>query len=81
MPFNSNSYYRNKWRRQAIAELTEARDIKANGHLWRSVESAVRSARLSWRLYMSQRLICELSSRAAPYRPAPWTTRESINAD
>jgi hypothetical protein len=89
--FNSESYYRNKWRRQALAELTEAREIKANGHSWKTVESAVRYARSSWRLYLSQARICELSRESrnlnrpphrhkAPYRPASFTTRlESDN--
>jgi hypothetical protein len=82
MAFNSDSYYRNKWRRQALEELTEARQIKASGHSWKTVESAVRYARSSWRLYLGQARICELSSRAAPYRPAPFSTRlkESPNA-
>jgi hypothetical protein len=86
MAFNSESYYRNKWRRKAIAELAEAREIKANGHSWKTVESAVRYARSSWRLYLTQCRICELSREMrnanrpphrhkAPYRPEPFTTR------
>jgi hypothetical protein len=86
MSFNSESYYRNKWRRQALEELTEARRIKRDGHAWQTVESAVRYARSSWRLYLSQARICELSRESrnlnrppkrhkAPYRPASFSTR------
>lgn len=86
MPFNSASYSRNKWRRDAIAELRRAREHKrqaaaehgdaAQYHLGRA-SLAVRLARSSWRLYLIQCRVCRLSSRAAPYRPAPFSTRES----
>lgn len=46
MPFNSNSYYRNKYRREATAYLAAAR---AGDDPQRSV----RMARLSWRLYLT----------------------------
>lgn len=70
MAFNSASYYRNKWRRDAIAELRKAREHKrqaaaerdANGRQWHlgRLAMAVRMARSSWRLYRSQAVICEL---------------------
>jgi hypothetical protein len=76
MPFNSNSYYRNKWRRQALESLAEARKLKSGPptEQWlvdlfgydprpRDIESAVRSARSTWRLYLSQREICRLDAR------------------
>lgn len=86
MPFNSDSYYRNKWRRRALESLAEARALKAAPDLelgrimgadWnaRRVESAARQALSYWRLYLSQCRICALSTRAAPYRPQPWRTR------
>jgi hypothetical protein len=85
MPFNSESYYRNKWRRDALERLAEARRLKLqaelerdeNGRQWAlgRVSMAVRLARSSWRCYQSARRFCELSERSAPYRPAPWRTR------
>jgi hypothetical protein len=75
MPFNGASYRRNSWRRKALEELTEAREHKAAGSDGWRIESAAKRARLSWRLYLSSRRICELSSRAAPYRPAPFSTK------
>jgi hypothetical protein len=77
MAFNSNSYHRNAYRRKAIAELTEARRHKATTGDSYWIASAAKRARLSWRLYLIRRRICELSSRAAPYVPQPFTTRES----
>jgi hypothetical protein len=85
MAFNGASYRRNKWRRDALERLTEARRLKAhaaserdeNGRQWAlgRVSMAVRLARSSWRLYQLQRTVCELSGRSAAYRPAPWRTR------
>lgn len=86
MSFNSESYYRNKWRRQALEELSEARRHKRDGGDGWRIESAVRLARSSWRLYLSQARLCELSREThnanrpphrhkAPYRPASFTTR------
>lgn len=84
MSFNGDSYRRNKWRRDAIERLREARRLKAEAAAERGdaaqwlrgrVSMAVRLARSSWRLYRIQRSLCELSSRAAPYRPAAWRTR------
>lgn len=106
MPFNSASYYRNKWRQSALKELAEARRLKREGPavLWTAdatrdeagrhesrIASAVRLARSSWRLYLLQCRICELSREShnsnrppqrhrAPYRPQPFSTRESNNA-
>jgi hypothetical protein len=81
MAFNSLSYHRNKWRRDAIARLCEARRLKRDGgDAWR-LESAVKLARSSWRLYLIQCRLIELSGRrAAPFKPEPFSTRESINA-
>lgn len=101
MSFNSESYYRNKWRRQALEELTEARrrkleaaGLEGDAKQWAlsRVAAGVRYARSSWRLYLSQARLCELSRESrnanrppsrhkAPYRPAGFTTRlESNNA-
>lgn len=65
MAFNAASYRRNKWRREALERLAAARDIKrrreaGEAYEWESVESAVRLARSTWRLYLSQRTICQL---------------------
>jgi len=100
MSFNAESYYRNKWRRQALEELTEARRRKleaagetGDAQQWSlsRVAASVRYARSSWRLYLLQCRICELSRESrnanrppnrhkAPYRPASFSTRlESIN--
>lgn len=73
MPFNSASYYRNKWRRQALDELAKARDIKARrargeAYDWESIPSAVRLARTTWQLYLSQRTICDLQKERRKLR-------------
>lgn len=65
MAFNSRSYYRNKWRREALAYLAKAREIKARrqageAYDWESIPSAVTRARTTWRLYLSQREICRI---------------------
>ena len=76
MAFNSLSYYRNLWRRDALKRLREARQHKAAGSdAWR-IESAVKLARSSWRLYLVQCRLGELHG-SKPYRPQPFTTRES----
>jgi len=73
VPFNSDSYYRNKWRREALASLAEARQRKAEpdaqearimgaGYNERQIAQAVRSARSTWRLYLSQRTICRIKA-------------------
>lgn len=75
MAFNSASYHRNMWRRDALKRLAEARRLKLDsGERWR-LESAVKLARSSWRLYLIQCRIIALSGRAASYRPEPFTTR------
>lgn len=78
MPFNSASYYRNLWRRRALERLAEARRIKAEApselHIRlygeqvaaerhrQALESAVKLARSGWRLYLSQRTICNINA-------------------
>lgn len=76
MPFNSDSYYRNKWRREAKAHIAKARELKgapydpAKASLYgpdyerQAVESAVRRARITWRLYLSQAAICRIKADA-----------------
>lgn len=84
MPFNGASYRRNRYRLEALEALSRARRIKAglerthDSAYW--LESAVKHARIGWRLYLSSRRVCELSPRSAPYRPAPFSTKlkESI---
>lgn len=63
MPFNSDSYYRNKWRREALERLAMAREAKALGGsvLPDDVAFNVRLARSTWRLYLSQKRICEIN--------------------
>jgi hypothetical protein len=71
MPFNSNSYYRNKYQRQAKAYLAKARAIKAApdpirekyfpGSNAADILFNVKMARSQWQLYLIQRRICELS--------------------
>lgn len=78
MPFNADSYRRNQYRRDAVKRLAIARQLKADGESGWRIESAVSLARSSWRLYLIGRRICELSPRAAPYRPAPWTSRKGV---
>lgn len=51
MPFNSNSYYMNKYRRQAKEALAEARQ-----HPERA-KTRVAYARALWRSYLSRRRI------------------------
>ena len=51
MPFNSTTYYMNKYRRQALASLAKARE--ATEPFWRN--SGARQARNYWRLYLSHR--------------------------
>lgn len=65
MSFNANSYRRNKWRREALGYLAKARDIKARSergesYSWESLQSAVKLARITWRLYRSQVVICDI---------------------
>lgn len=57
MPFNSQSYHRNKYRRQALERLAKARDIKrrramGEAYDWESIPSAVKLARIDWRIYL-----------------------------
>lgn len=59
MPFNSDSYYRNLWRREARDYLARAREAKAEDRGAENVASYARLARSTWRLYLSQKRICE----------------------
>lgn len=52
MPFNSTSYYRNKYRREAMEYMAAARATDDPHHY-------VRLARLSWKSYLSYRKIAE----------------------
>jgi hypothetical protein len=63
MAFNANSYRRNKWRREALGYIAKAREYKATGvDSWR-IESAVKLARITWRLYRSQAVICDIDAK------------------
>lgn len=80
MPFNSDSYYRNKYRREALASLADARRLKTEPiddirvRIWGAegaaerrqadIESAVRLARICWRLYLGQAAICRIREGA-----------------
>lgn len=62
MPFNSQSYHRNKYRREAKARLVDARELKARiaageAYDWEIPRLAtfVRLARIDWRLYLIMR--------------------------
>lgn len=64
MPFNSNSYHRNKCRRSALINLAEARAIKARvaageAYDWEAsrIPLIVMLARSDWRLYLLYRKI------------------------
>jgi hypothetical protein len=70
MAFNSHTYYANKYRRQAWAELAEARAIKARvqagtAYDWepRRIAHFVLLARTSMHLSLSSRQLSELSKR------------------
>ena len=57
MPFNANTYRKNKHRRQAWAELAEARAIRERvraGAAWEAprIATYVQLARISMRLYL-----------------------------
>lgn len=58
MPFNSRTYHRNRYRREALANLAKARDIKARAaageaYDWEipRIKTFVELARIDWRLY------------------------------
>jgi hypothetical protein len=53
MPFNSNTYHRNKARREAFVHLQRARDAKREQRGADNVQHYVRLARLQWRTYLS----------------------------
>jgi hypothetical protein len=61
MPFNSNSYYRNKYRREALSYLEQARNVKRlnPGRAQDDLRHCVRLARSSWRSYLSYKRIGE----------------------
>ena len=53
MPFNSNTYHRNKAKREACAYLSQARDAKAGKRAPSSIAWYVRMARSQWSIYLS----------------------------
>lgn len=60
MAFNSRTYHRNRYRKQALAELAKARDVKAraatgDAYDWEveRIPTLVALARNSWRIYLS----------------------------
>lgn len=57
MAFNSRTYHCNKYRKQALAELAQAREIKSNpdAYDWQTarIPTLVKLARSSWRIYLS----------------------------
>ena len=52
MPFNSETYHRNRRRKMALDYLAEARARKEEGDSER-VAVLVRLARINWRIYLS----------------------------
>lgn len=70
MAFNSQTYYRNRWRKDALAELERAREIKARVAAgaaceWEAarIATCVKCARISWRLYLSAKRIAQIEGR------------------
>lgn len=61
VPFNSQSYYRNKARRQAMGYLADARRAKLADNV-EHVKSRVRLARNSWRTYLSYLKLDEMDA-------------------
>lgn len=59
MAFNSNTYHRNKARRQAMEYLAEARRVKALGH---SPTHHATMARCQWRMYLSYVRIVQIDA-------------------
>ena len=70
MPFNSNSYYRNKYRREALSYLDQARNVKRlnPGRAQDDLRHCVRLARSAWRSYLSYKAICECDADYKRYR-------------
>lgn len=65
MPFNSNSYYANKYKRRAREYMDEARQWPPSWygkdlHAWRS--SRAELARLNWRMYLGRRRIQRMNN-------------------
>lgn len=67
MPFNSDTYHANRYRRQAWDELAAARDIKARAargeaYSWEisRIETFVKLARSSMRLSLSHRRLMQI---------------------
>jgi hypothetical protein len=56
MAFNSHSYRRNQYRKKALAQLQQARDIKSNpdSYDWEiaRIPTLAKLARIDWRLYL-----------------------------
>lgn len=59
MPFNSETYHRNKRRQMALDYLALARASKAAGR--DNVATLIRLARISWKIYLSQLRVAQLN--------------------
>lgn len=64
MAFNAHTYRTNQYRKRAMSELANARDIKARAavseaYAWEidRIPTFVTLARLSWRMYLTNRRI------------------------
>lgn len=86
MPFNSNTYHRNKARRDALELLARARDAKAESRGADNVASYVRMARSQWRMYLSYLQMKRCDDDLAAFRRgemtydafmAKWDTRNA----
>jgi len=69
MPFNAETYRMNKWRREAVAKLGQARETRARvragtAYGWEAerIPRMVQQARIGWHLYLSQRRIVRASA-------------------
>jgi hypothetical protein len=82
MPFNAETYRMNKWRREALAKLNDARLSRARARAgvaygWEvdRIPRLVQQARIGWRLYLSQRRIVRASAEQRRIRaggPLTW---------
>lgn len=68
MAFNATTYRMNKWRKQAWAELAQAKDIRdrakvGEAYEWEvpRIETFVKLARISMHLYLSERCIRDIN--------------------
>lgn len=69
MPFNSQTYHRNKARRSALAYLEEARDVKrraaaGEAYDWEieRLPRLVELARNGWRIYLSYLFVARMNA-------------------